>query len=161
MADRIVVMRGGQIEQVGTPIELYDRPANAFVATFIGSPAMNLIRGTVAAAAEGPRLRTRDGVEWPVPAGLALAAGREVDLGLRPEDLRLADDGLPARVIVTEPTGAETHVVMRVGDTEIVGVFRQRLALRPDQMVRVEPDPERIHVFDAGNGGRIDQDSSP
>ncbi len=161
MADRIVVMRGGTIEQVGTPLDLYDRPANTFVATFIGSPAMNLIRGTVHAAADSPRFQTRDGLTWPLPPSLSFASPREVDLGVRPEDLRLADEGLPARVIVTEPTGAETHVVMSVGESQVVGVFRQRLGLRPEQTVHLQPDPERLHIFDAGSGERMNRDLTP
>ena len=153
MADRIVVMRDGRIAQAGTPLELYDRPADAFVAGFIGSPAMNLLP---ARAEEGGRLAVAGG-HVPAPAGLngALAPGREVLLGIRPEALRLDPCGLSARVAVVEPTGPETHVVLRMDGREVTAVFRERHALRPGEEVRLAPDPAGMHVFDAEGGGRL------
>ena len=153
MADRIVVMRDGRIAQVGTPLELYDRPADAFVAGFIGSPAMNLLP---ARAEEGGRLAVAGG-HVAAPGGLdgALAPGRAVLLGIRPEALRLDASGLPARVAVVEPTGPETHVVLRMDGHEVTAVLRERHALRPGEEVRLAPDPAGMHVFDAEGGARL------
>ncbi|MFZ8941217.1 MAG: ABC transporter ATP-binding protein, partial [Gemmobacter sp.] len=108
MADRIVVMRDGHIAQVGAPLEVYDRPANVFVAGFIGSPAMNLLPATVAGGGEVEVGGTR--LAAPEVAGLA--PGTAVTYGVRPEHLDLADTGLAARVAVVEPTGSETHLVL-------------------------------------------------
>ena len=148
MADKIVVLNGGHIEQVGAPLELYDRPANVFVAGFIGSPAMNLIEGRVAGGvieALGGRL------ELPSPAG----DGREVICGVRPEHLRLAERGIAAKVAVVEPTGSETHVVLRAGGRELTGLFRERHGFRPGQEVVLAPDPGAVHLFDKATGARL------
>jgi len=114
MADRIVVMHDGIIEQIGTPLALFDRPGNLFVAQFIGSPAMNIVPGVVRDGrvdALGARL--------PLPPGLSTATaprdGQSVHYGVRPGDLQLADAGVPARVVVVEPTGAETELLVQVG----------------------------------------------
>ena len=150
MADRIVVMEGGHIRQIGAPLELYDRPANKFVAGFIGSPSMNLMEGTV-----------RDGG---IDVGGTLVAvsntpglenGRSVTFGIRPEDLSLSNSGLKATVSVVEPTGSETHVVSRIGKGEIVSVFRERHALSPGQEIHLSPAVERVHLFDAESGERL------
>ena len=147
MADKIVVLQAGRVEQVGSPLELYDRPANTFVAGFIGSPAMNLL------PAEG----TGDGVTvagtpLPVPG---VAAGRDVTVGMRPEHLALADAGLPATVAVVEPTGSETHLVARLGDREVTAVTRDRPAVRPGDKVHLSPVPGSVHVFDRVTGARV------
>jgi multiple sugar transport system ATP-binding protein len=149
MADRIVVMNGGRIEQIGAPLELYDRPANLFVAGFIGSPAMNMIGGEI----------TRDGfvaggVTLPLPAGHS-ASGRAT-YGIRPEHLVLADDGLAATVNLIEPTGSETQVAMTLGDHHVTGVFRERISARPGESIRVRPELNAIHLFSAETGSRID-----
>ena len=150
MADRIVVLQGGHIEQIGTPLELYDRPANTFVAGFIGSPAMNLIP----AVSAGPGAATVDGTRLEVP-GLALAEGRKVTLGIRPEHLTLSDTGLPVTLAVIEPTGAETHLMARQGAREITAVTRERQNLKPGQTVHLAPAPGLIHAFDADTGARL------
>ena len=148
MADRIVVMRDGRIAQTGTPLELYDRPADAFVAGFIGSPAMNLLP---ARGVEGGLAVAGGTVRAPV----AVAPGREVLLGIRPEALRMDDAGLPARVAVVEPTGPETYVVLRMDGREVTAVFRERVSLRPGDELRLAPDPSGMHVFDAEGGARL------
>nr|MCU0912865.1 TOBE domain-containing protein [Paracoccaceae bacterium] len=152
MADKIVVLNGGRIEQVGAPLDLYDRPTNAFVAGFIGSPAMNLIEGRVtggAVEALGARL----------PLPVAAEEGREVLYGVRPEHLALAEDGLRGTVAVVEPTGSETHVVVRLGEgqggREIVGLFRERHGFRPGQQIALAPDPGAVHLFDKATGARL------
>ena len=148
MADKIVVMNGGRIEQIGAPLDLYDRPANLFVAGFIGSPAMNLIGGTI--TADG---FVADGITLPLPAGsVAMGAGH---YGIRPEHLRLAESGLPALVKLVEPMGSETQVTMTLGPHTVIGVFRERLKAQPGETIFVVPDLDAVHLFDAANGSRI------
>jgi multiple sugar transport system ATP-binding protein len=162
MADRIVVMRDGRIEQVGTPIELYDRPANCFVATFIGSPAMNLIAGDVTLTGGRPRLRDATGQPtWPLPPGAArLGDGRPVVLGVRPEAMLIDPEGVAATVVVTEPTGAETHVVMETGGAHITGVFRERRDYRPGDTLHITVPAQASHLFDPATGARLAIDAN-
>lgn len=155
MADRIVVMRDGHIAQIGAPLELYDRPANTFVAGFIGSPAMNLLPGIVRKTADGAIVDV-DGAAIATPVRPGLNDGRKIVLGIRPEHLVLTEaDGFVAEVVVVEPTGSETHVVLRLGARDITAVFRERHAFRPGQEVRLSPQADMIHVFDAESGGRL------
>ncbi|MBC7143630.1 MAG: sn-glycerol-3-phosphate ABC transporter ATP-binding protein UgpC [Rhodobacteraceae bacterium] len=154
MADRIVVMQGGHIEQVGSPLDLYDRPANVFVAGFIGSPAMNLLDGTVGRRAGAPVIGL-GGAELALPADTPLAEGRQVTLGIRPEHFRLAETGLAGTVSVVEPTGSETHVVMRSEGREIVSVFRERHPFKPGQPLHLAAEPQHLHLFDRASGVRI------
>jgi multiple sugar transport system ATP-binding protein len=156
MADKIVVLNGGHVEQVGSPLDLYDRPKNTFVASFIGSPAMNLIDGQVQDIAGGSAsidLGHGTVVEVPAPAGLA--DGRKVTLGVRPEHLGLGESGLPIDVRVVEPTGSETHVVCRFQDREITAVFRDRVNLGPGDSATLALDTEHVHLFDGVSGDRI------
>ena len=148
MADRIVVMNAGRVEQVGAPLDLYDRPANLFVAGFIGSPAMNIIAGTVA---DGRF--TAGATSLPLPA--AVGTTGPVRYGIRPEHLLLSPEGLEASVRLVEPMGSETQVTMALGDHTLVGVFRERIAARPGETIRVRPDLAAVHLFDAETGNRI------
>jgi multiple sugar transport system ATP-binding protein len=150
MADLIVVMNHGRIEQAGSPLELYDRPANLFVAGFIGSPAMNMLEGRI----EGGSFHAKDGSAWPLPAAGAPASG-EVIYGIRPEHFRLDPDGLQAKVQVVEPTGSETQVVLRIGESQCLGAFRERISARPGDILPVSPDPELVHLFDRQTEQRI------
>ncbi len=156
MADKIVVLNGGHVEQTGSPLEVYDRPKNRFVAGFIGSPSMNLIEGVVSAV-EGGRAHLALGeISLDLPARAGLGAGQRISLGIRPEHLKLSDLGLPVKVRVVEPTGPETHVVFQFQDQEITAVFRQRHGLSPGNNVHLEPDMEQVHLFDMEKGDRID-----
>jgi multiple sugar transport system ATP-binding protein len=148
MADKIVVMQGGRIEQMGAPLDLYDRPANTFVAGFIGSPAMNLSP----ARASGGRI-VAGGADLG-PAG-ALAEGRAVTLGVRPEHLRPAPAGWACTVAVIEPTGSETHVVLHHEGREMVMLSRERVTFRPGDALTVAPDTAHLHLFDAASGTRL------
>ncbi|MBC2836576.1 ABC transporter ATP-binding protein [Paragemmobacter straminiformis] len=151
MADKIVVMQGGRVEQVGAPLELYDRPANIFVASFIGSPSMNMIEGVV----QGGAVRA-GGAVLPLPPGLAVAEGREVIYGIRPENLGLAAAGMQGTVAVVEPTGSEMHVVIRIEGRELTAVFRQRVTLRPGEAVTLAPvEAGEVHLFDKASGMRF------
>jgi multiple sugar transport system ATP-binding protein len=155
MADRIVVMRDGHIAQVGAPLDLYDRPANVFVAGFIGSPAMNLLPGVVRKEGGVPVVNV-DGASLPLPDRPGLNEGRKVVFGIRPEHLDLTGaGGMQARVVVVEPTGSETHVVLRIGERDLTAVFRERHAFVPGQQVYLTPQPDLIHIFDADSGDRI------
>ncbi len=150
MADKIVVLNGGRIEQVGAPLELYDRPANVFVAGFIGSPAMNLLKGRATAGGIATH-----GATLPLPPGLTPAEGQEIILGVRPEHLTLGGTGLSGTVAVVEPTGSETHIVTRIEGHEITAVSRDRVTVRPGDAVTLAPDAAAAHVFDAATGARL------
>jgi multiple sugar transport system ATP-binding protein len=150
MADQIVVMRDGLVEQRGRPLELYDRPANLFVAGFIGSPAMNFLPGVV----KGGRVEMGDGAMVPLPQDARAADGQRVVFGARPEHLALAGDGqgLSASVVVVEPTGADTQVFAKFAGAEMTAVFRERHDFRPGEIIRLIPDHARTHLFDAESG---------
>jgi multiple sugar transport system ATP-binding protein len=154
MADLIVVMRDGVVEQRGGPLELYDHPANLFVAGFIGSPAMNFLPGVVRGEGQGARIEMAGGVVMAAPAGAKVASGQKVIFGVRPEHLSLGDGsaGLPATVVVVEPTGADTQVFAKFGGTELNAVFRERHDFRPGETIRLVPDHQRTHLFDAESG---------
>jgi multiple sugar transport system ATP-binding protein len=150
LADRIVVMQAGHIEQIGTPLELYDNPCNEFVATFIGAPSMNLIKGNLANGAV-----TIGNQRFAAPAGYDGSGNASVKLGVRPEHLNLADDGLPMTVKVVEPTGSETMVFLDFDNQNIVAVFRERHAFTAGQTIQLKPDPSKLHLFDANSGLRL------
>jgi multiple sugar transport system ATP-binding protein len=151
MADKIVVMNNGHIEQIGAPLELYDRPANLFVAGFIGSPAMNMVKGTVSNGA----LRMEDGTAWPLPTNGGRPADGPAVYGVRPEHLMLDPGGIPATVQVVEPTGSETQVMMRIGGQPVIGAFRERVTAKPGEILPVRPDPALVHLFDQQSGQRL------
>ena len=144
MADVIVVMHDGVVKQAGSPLELYDRPENLFVAGFIGSPSMNLMDAKVTSGA----LVFADGQSLPAPDGASLSEGQIVRVGIRPEDLIVAEAGLSTRVTIVEPTGAEIHVGAHLGDTPMTVVLRDRHNLHPEQVLTVAPLPGRVHLFD-------------
>ncbi len=156
MADRIVIMNAGRIEQHGEPLSLYDRPANLFVAGFLGSPAMNFLEGEVRREGGSAWLVTADGVRLPAPA-VPVAPGRRAILGIRPEHFELAPEGegVAASVIVVEPTGAETHLYGELGATRFCAVFHTRLKARPGERLWLRTDAERLHLFDAETGARL------
>ena len=152
MADKTVVLRDGNLEQVGAPLDLYDRPANTFVAGFIGSPAMNFLDGTVEVEAGNARFRSRGGIRVPLNALRAELAGRSMTLGIRPEHILLhaaaAPDAIPVTVSVVEPTGSEATYVLRSGSEELVAVKNGRHDLRPGATVWITAMMEHVHFFD-------------
>ena len=154
MADRIVVMHDGIVEQTGSPLELYDRPANLFVAGFIGSPAMNLLKGRIRVNGTAS-FETNAGVVLPLAGAPAGADGRPAIYGIRPEHFSLGEGGVAAEVSVIEPTGSETQVFAKLGGEKIVGVFRERIAVKPGALLPVRPDPAAVHLFDAESGLRL------
>jgi multiple sugar transport system ATP-binding protein len=154
MADRIVVMRDGVVEQIGAPLELYDRPATLFVASFIGSPSMNLLKGSVTVNGK-PAFVTEQGVELPLRSAPSNIDGRPCIYGIRPEHLAIGVD-FKAEVSVVEPTGSETQVFAKVGGHPIVTVFRDRISAQPGQSLLLSPNLDAVHLFDAESGKRLE-----
>lgn len=154
MADKIVVMHDGLVEQIGAPLELYDRPSNVFVAGFIGSPAMNFLHGTIRVNGTAS-FHGLNGVDLPLGAIPANADGRSVVYGIRPEHFAIADDGVETDVQVVEPTGSETQVVAKLGGEDIIAVFRERHQFKPGDKIRLKPNPGLVHLFDEATGQRI------
>ena len=152
MADKIVVMRDGLVEQQGAPLELYDRPANTFVAGFIGSPAMNMLPGRVV---PGGAVEFEGGARLPLPRGVRATEGQPVLYGMRPEHCSVANEGLPVDVVVVEPTGADTQLYCKFGAQEVSAVLRDRTSISPGERIALAPDPARSHVFDAATGHRL------
>lgn len=157
MADRIVVMHDGIVEQIGTPLELFDRPGNLFVAQFIGSPAMNVLAGTLRQGEAGTWVEAQ-GQRWPTRPQAQGQDGQQVQYGVRPGDIHLATSGqgIPAKVVVVEPTGAETELVLRVGAANLAVVLHGRTTVRPEDTVYLEVAADKTHVFDAAGGQRLD-----
>ena len=164
LADRIVIMRDGFIEQVGTPDEVFRRPASRFVAGFIGSPPMNMAEATVA---DG-RLALAGGAGLPLPRQHRgrVGAGRKVVVGLRPDDLYPAGHGLhsgaaedvhevPLTVTITEPLGNETLVFAEFAGRDWVARMLNPKPLKPGDPVRMSFDLSQAHLFDAETGTTI------
>jgi len=151
MADRIVVMHDGIVEQIGTPLELFDRPGNLFVAQFIGSPAMNVFKGTV----QNNTVQAL-GAQWAMPASVTSSTqGQQVYFGIRPSDLNLASSGIAAKVVVVEPTGAETELLLQIGEQSLTLVMHGRTDVKPDATVYLQFDANKAHVFDATSEQRL------
>jgi multiple sugar transport system ATP-binding protein len=158
MADRIVVMHDGRIEQIGSPLDLYDHPDNLFVAQFIGSPAMNVLNGKVSRANGSACFEVPGGLRWPLQGGTGVE-GQSVAYGIRPGDLHLAGAGsagtVPAEIVVVEPTGAETELLIQAGDDQLILVTHGRPNVNPGERIGLTIDPAKVHVFDQGTGARL------
>ncbi|MEZ0170004.1 ABC transporter ATP-binding protein [Microvirga sp. TS319] len=154
MADKIVVMHDGIVEQIGAPLDLYDRPANRFVAGFIGSPAMNFIEGRL----EQGGLALPSGAILPLEAPPAAALGSRLTYGIRPEHLHVEPSGIPgsipATVAVIEPTGADTTLIVKAEGGNLTVMLRDRCTLRPGEAVALRPVAHQAHLFDE-QGRRI------
>jgi len=156
MGDKIVVMRDGLIEQTGSPLDLYDHPANQFVAGFIGSPAMNFLPGTLRRSGDTVRVELSDGTLLDAPPGSGGTDGQPVIFGTRPEHLMLADaGGITAQVVVMEPTGMDTFIACRHDGVDLSAVFRERYDFAPGSTIHLLPDLQRAHLFDASTGQRL------
>ncbi|RWX74723.1 sn-glycerol-3-phosphate ABC transporter ATP-binding protein UgpC [Neorhizobium lilium] len=154
MADRIVVLRDGRVEQIGSPLTLYDKPANTFVASFIGSPSMNLIKGHIRSDVE-PYFETDDGIRLPLSRAPAGSDGKPAFYGIRPEHFTLGGT-VSAHVTVVESTGSETQVFAKLGQQKIIGVFRDRVEEPSGQAIAMTPNASLVHLFDGGTGLRLD-----
>ena len=161
LGDRIVVMNEGRVEQIGAPLELYDHPRTLFVATFIGSPAMNLVDGR--ARFDGAaRFVAEDEAELAIPLSsdqskrLASAQPERLVLGVRPEDLRVVDgqssSTFPAVVDASEPLGNEVLLYLRAGRHDLTARAEPRVLPRPGDRLSVSIDPSRVHYFDRATG---------
>jgi multiple sugar transport system ATP-binding protein len=158
MADRIVAMRDGLVQQVGSPLDIYDRPANMFVASFIGSPAMNFLRGTLARNQAGGMMAKVGDVEIGLPAAITAGDGQPIVLGVRPEHIVASDNpGAPiaAKVDLVEPMGVTTllHASFAGEDVKILSLERPRVA--PGAPIRLDILPDKLHVFDAETEQRL------
>ena len=157
MGDRVAVMNGGILQQVDTPLNLYDRPGNLFVAGFIGSPAMNLLAATLTTT--GARIGDYD---LPIDRAAASRATGDITVGVRPEAWRLVgpeEGGLPIRVTVVEELGADAYIY---GMCDVEGIPGQvvvridtRRSHQKGETVHVTTDPHRVHVFDTASGRRL------
>lgn len=156
MADRIVVMNEGRIEQIGTPLELYDQPCNLFVAQFIGSPAMNILNGSLRQDDKQFYVEAQ-GQRWPIAGQPNGTHGQVVSYGIRPGDIELATDGqgISAKVVVVEPTGAETELLLQVGDAQLILVMHGRTSAKPDDSVHLRINDSKAHVFDGNSTLRL------
>ena len=152
MADKIVVLNGGKIEQAGAPLELYNNPANLFVASFIGSPEINLFEARYEG---GTDVALGNGVKLPLGTALDVPAGAPIVYGVRPQHITLGEAGVPASVVVVEPTGDAQEVLARIGDADISIVVRDHALLSPGEAVQLRIDPERLLIFDKGTGLRV------
>ena len=154
LGDRIAVMKGGLIEQLGTPDEIYDRPATRFVAEFIGSPAMNMIaaeRTPMGLAAMGADLALDDGQRQ----ALGAAGAGQVLYGLRPEALSFAEAGLQGTVTMLEPTGPETYALIDTAVGKLTARVPGRIRQKVGARVALHWSAADAHLFDAGTGQRI------
>ena len=154
MADKIVVMRDGRVEQIGAPLDLYDHPDNVFVAGFIGSPSMNFIHGRIALKDGGKVFLSQSGLVLPVPATSA-GDGSDVVYGIRPEPIAVGSGGSPVSVVVTEPTGSETQIFARSGDDLIDAIVKDRVNAKPGETVGFIIDPANVHLFDKKTERRL------
>ena len=152
MADKIVVMHDGIVEQIGAPLDLYDRPDNMFVAGFIGSPAMNFLRGKLGSENGRSVFKSDSGLSLPIARAPAASDGKPVVLGVRPEHLATNGDGAAVNVVVVEPMGSETQVVAKTGDQEMICLFRDRVMPSPGETIRIACDPNLVHLFDPDSG---------
>jgi multiple sugar transport system ATP-binding protein len=148
MADRIAVMNEGRIEQLGAPLELYDRPANLFVAQFIGSPAMNVFEGIFRNGAVEVL-----GARWPCQA--KANEGQAVQYGIRPVHFDFGPNGIEAEVVVVEPMGAETELVVKVGGQSLTISTHGRSSAVPGERLSLLPNAKHAHLFDATSGTRL------
>ena len=154
LADRIVVLNGGVIEQIGTPLALYDDPDNLFVAGFIGSPAMNFFAGTYERHADGACVRIGELALPVVPVNATI--GQEVLYGVRPEHLSIADrNGMPFTLEVVEPTGAATELFGTVAGQACCVMLNGRADVRAGTTIGLSAKPEKVLVFDRASGRRL------
>jgi sn-glycerol 3-phosphate transport system ATP-binding protein len=160
LADRLIVMNAGVADQIGTPMDVYERPASVFVAGFIGSPAMNFLAGKVVDGSRSIELAGTGAVRIVLPIGLVTTAtaGTPVAVGIRPEHLHPAADGpLEFEIELAEPLGADTLLHGRFGEAREVVTVRQsgHIIARSGEKLRFKADPGHLHLFDSQTGKRI------
>ena len=163
LADRIVVLNGGRIEQVGTPLELYNKPVNLFVAGFIGSPAMSFIRAEHKVTTVGSVAVLDDGVELSLGRRFFPAAVREVVLGIRPENMEVHHDKgeLLGVLKVAEPTGPQTHLIIQAAGAEILVITDANFIASDGDALGISLQSGAIHVFDGATGNAMTTQGEP
>ncbi len=154
MADKIVVMRDGRVEQIGSPLDLYDNPDNVFVAGFIGSPSMNFVHGKIGVKDGQKRFVSDGGLALPLPETTA-EEGAQVIYGIRPENIQIGEGGVPMNVVVVEPTGSETQVFARSGGDLIDALVKDRIMARPGSELGFVINPDDVHLFDRNTEKRL------
>jgi len=159
MADEVIIMRDGRIEQSGSPMEIYDHSNNLFVAQFIGYPGMNVIKCQVVAQG-GTLYAKHEDTFFALPPGAKVTQGREIYYGVRPEHLRSSkqpitqsnrSDALvatPGTVRVVEPTGPEIHIYTKLGGNDFCAISRERVSWAPGDDIHLQPDLNHVHLFD-------------
>ncbi|MDB5473318.1 MAG: sugar transporter ATP-binding protein [Devosia sp.] len=158
MADRIVVMHSGVVEQVGAPLDLYDRPANTFVAGFLGSPAMNILPGQIRRDNGTTIFDLAGGGSLLLPPGTEGETGQPLLLGIRPEHIAVdptGDASFNADVVVLEPTGADTLITTRIGSTDLLVLIRDRMDAAIGKPLPLAIQPGRLHLFEPSSGRRL------
>jgi multiple sugar transport system ATP-binding protein len=162
MADKILVMRLGVIQQVGSPAEVFDQPANVFVADFIGTPSINLIEGEIDTEKGHPVFRSKD-VVLPLPSGTSLKTGQKIIYGLRPQHIKVLDDSsdtgpdiIEALLMLSETTGTETQFSFDYGGRKLIVANQGRFDLPQNTKYRLKVDAEMAHLFDQVSQTRID-----
>jgi len=153
MADKIVVMNAGRVEQIGSPLALYDNPANRFVAGFIGSPAMNFLIGKMTRERDEQVVSVGQGVYLPLSDQVDLTDGQEVVVGIRPEHFSIDNQGVSAQVLVVEPTGADTQIYCKLAGTDVSVLVHDRHDVRPGSMIHL--NPKKTFLFDPNSGNRL------
>ena len=151
LAHRIAVLSQGELQQIGTPDEVYDRPANVFVAEFIGSPPMNLLEAT----READSVVAAGGWRIPVAVGVLAAANGDLTVGLRPEGIEIVADGQPAEVIAIEPFGSEVIVDVRVGSQALKIRAAPDVRPAPGSTVALRATPRAVRLFDRTSGAAL------
>ena len=154
MADKIVVMRDGRVEQIGSPLDLYDNPINVFVAGFIGSPSMNFVHGKIVERDGTKHFESDNGLILPIPP-TTTPTGKSVTYGIRPEHIDIGDEGIAMNVVVVEPTGSETQIVAKSNGDLIDALVKQRISARPGSELHYVIDPVNVHLFDRDTELRI------
>lgn len=157
MADKVVVMNDGRIEQVGAPLEIYDRPENLFVADFLGSPAMNLLPGKVVFKNTIAAIQLENGAHLPLPDGYCLQPDQPITYGIRPEHITLANEnhGLAAILTLVEPAGWETHLHADMAGVLLRLLSVDRVQSKPGNQVHLLIDTHQVHLFNPSTGKRI------
>ena len=173
LADRIVLMNEGEIEQQGAPLDLFERPATRFVAGFLGSPQMNFVPGKLVAAGQGLAVALANGLALPWPtgraAGTGASGGQEVVLGIRPEHMRRAAAGgaapgharIPAEIEIVQPTGPRTYINFSLAKTPVMAEVAAHDVQRPGERIELDIDMNRAVLMDAGTGIVIYGQSQP
>jgi multiple sugar transport system ATP-binding protein len=160
MSTRIAVMKDGVLQQFAPPAEIYDRPANRFVAGFIGTPSMSLLDGTLTGDGQPARLQIGT-LAIDLPGAIAPAAPRAITMGVRPEAVLVGTGPFQAQVRIVEPTGHETIVALDAGGLPLTARMPGGPQLRPGETVNFDIARAHIHLFDGGDGQRIDLTGTP